>query len=437
MKGFINFLEKYLQPIGAKIGQNKFMLALRDGFVYTLPFTLVGSIFLLLAFIPIPGIADAIASSGWQERLLLVSGVTFDLMALMGVLGISYHLAKQNDDDGFVVAVLALLMFFLLQATSVVAAESGEVVGGVIPKEFLGSKGMFTAIVVGLIVPSLYNMITKRGLTIKMPEQVPPAVAKSFSAIIPVAFVITTFWLFQIVFIEVSEYATVSAWFYATLQVPLQALGNTFFAVVIVILMTQFLWFFGIHGATVVMGVVSPIFQANSLENLALYEAGQLTMENGANLVTQNLFDSFINNGGSGMTLGIVLLMLSPKLFKSARNRDIAKLAVAPGLFTVNEPVLFGIPMILNPMLLIPFVVAPLVAAFITLAAIQTGIMPPFNGISIPWTTPPIISGFLICGFMGAVIQVVNIIVTALIYYPFMKTIDKKYYEEESGVVSE
>lgn len=431
MKKFVAFLEKYVQPIAVKVSGNKFMLALRDGFAYTIPFTLIGSAFLLIACFPVPAVAEAIAASGWADRLFLVSGITFDMMAIIGVLGIAYHLAKSNDDDGIVVSILALLVFFLLQATSV-TTESGEVVSGVIPKIYLGAKGMFTGIIVGLLVPTLYNAITKRKLTIKMPEQVPPAVAGSFSAIIPAGFVILVFWIFQICFVEISDFATVSELIYSVLQQPLQAISNTFIGIALIALTMQFFWFFGIHGTSVVMGVIQPILLTNSQENAALYAAGELSLENGANLVTANLFDQFIGLGGSGATLGIVIVMTLPFFFRSRRNRQIAKLAVGPGLCGINEPVLFGIPVILNPMLIVPFMVVPLVTSFITLGAIQLGIMPPFNGLVIPWTIPPIISGFLICGVMGSVIQVICLVASTLIWYPFMKAVDNKYYKEET-----
>lgn len=431
MKKFMNFLEQVLAPLGSKLAANIYMQALRDGFVYTLPFTLTGSIFLLIAAFPIPAVSEFMVNSGWDQHMYLVSGVTFDLMAIMAVLGISYHLAKSFELDSFVVSVLSLLSFFLVQATSVIS-ESGDVVGGVIPKEFLGTKGVFLAILIGLIVPKLFKVITNWGITIKMPDGVPPAIARSFEAVVPVILIITLVWGVQIGFTSIFDGQTIGSVLYTTLQVPLQSLGNTLFGVTVVLVVTQLLWFFGIHGATVVMGVVSPIFTANSLANLDLYQAGQLALDNGAFIVTQNLFDSFINNGGSGMTLGIVLLMLNKKLFKSKQNQNLAKLSAAPAFFTINEPVLFGMPVVLNPLLFIPFIITPLVAAYITIFAIKIGFMPPMNGMMIPWTTPPIISGFIISGWQGSVVQIINICVTAAIWYPFFKMIDNQNLELES-----
>lgn len=431
MKKFMNFLEQVLAPLGSKLAANIYMQALRDGFVYTLPFTLTGSIFLLIAAFPIPAVSEFMISSGWDQHMYLVSGVTFDLMAIMAVLGISYHLAKSFELDSFVVSVLSLLSFFLVQATSVIS-ESGDVVGGIIPKEFLGTKGVFLAIIIGLLIPKLFKVITGWGITIKMPDGVPPAIARSFEAVVPVILIITLVWAVQIGFTNIFDGQTIGSVLYTTLQVPLQSLGNTLFGVTVVLIVTQLLWFFGIHGATVVMGVVSPIFTANSLANLELYQAGQLALDNGAFVVTQNLFDSFINNGGSGMTLGIVLLMLNKRLFKSKQNQNLAKLSAAPAFFTINEPVLFGMPVVLNPLLFIPFILTPLVAAYITIFSIKIGFMPPMNGMMIPWTTPPVVSGFIIAGWQGSVVQLINIAVTAAIWYPFFKMIDNQNLELES-----
>ncbi|MGL4589048.1 MAG: PTS sugar transporter subunit IIC [Mycoplasmatales bacterium] len=432
MEKIMNFLEKVLTPIGSKIGGNKYMLALRDGFVYTLPFTLTGSIFLLIAFFPVPAVSKFMEESGWQANLTLVSDVTFGLIAIMVVLGISYHLAKSNGNDAFIVSVLSLLVFLLLQATKIVT-ESGELVGGGIPRQYLGSTGVFTAMIIAILVPLMFRFIIAKRLVIRMPEQVPPAIAKSFEAVGAVFIILTTFWLFQLALLNFSSFATISEVIYQTIQKPLQGIGNTIPGLTIVLLLMQLLWFFGIHGATLVMGVVSPIYQANSLDNLELFKAGTLSLDNGAHLVTQNLFDSFINNGGSGMTLGIVILLLLPKIFKSKRNNEVAKLAVVPGIFTINEPVIFGIPIVLNPILFIPWLITPLVAAYITIAAIKFGFMPPMNGISLPWTTPPIISGFLISGVAGSIVQIVNICVTAIIWFPFFKVIDKQNLREEAG----
>lgn len=433
MEKFLNFLEKVLEPIAVRIAGNKYMLALRDGFVYTLPFTLTGSIFLLLAFFPVPAVAEFMESTGLQSYLLLVSGVTFDLMAVLAVLGISYHLAKSNEDDAFVVAVLSLIIFFLLQAPEHMM-EDGTLVSGVISKQYLGAQGVFTAIVIGMLVPYIFNKIIKRNLTIKLPDQVPPAVAQSFAAIFPVAIIIMTFWLFQVFTLALTDFTSLSQIIYFVIQTPLQRVGNSFFGVLLTITLPQLFWFFGLHGSTIVMGIMSPIYQANSLENLALYQEGMLSLENGAHLVTQNLFDSFMNIGGSGMTLGITVLLLNRKLFKSKQNNELGKLAIGPGIFTINEPVIFGTPIVFNPLLFVPFVLTPIVVSFITLSSIQLGIVPPFNGLILPWTTPPIISGFLICGWKGSVLQIFNIIVSALIYYPFYKVLDRQYVKRENKI---
>ena len=433
MKGFTSFLEKYLQPLGAKVAANKFMSAIRDGFVYTLPFTLTGSIFLLLAAFPIPAYTKFMEDSGLADYMYMASDVTFGLLAVLVVLGISYHLAKSNKSDAFIVAILSAICFILLLPSFVSIPDSIETVGGVIPRVYLGAQGLFTAMFIGLIVPTLYTKFSTDRFTIKMPAGVPPAIAKSFAGVVPVMFIIIIFWTFQVLLMQFTEYATVNDLIYKFIQVPLQSVGDTFLGMVIVILISNILWFFGLHGSTIVMGIMSPIYASNSLANLELYKAGELAIDNGAYVVTSNFFDSFINNGGSGMTLGLVLILAFTKIFRSSRLKEIGKLSCVPGVFTINEPVLFGVPVILNPLLIIPFILAPLVAGIITYFAIVTGIMEPLNGIVIPWTTPPIFSGFLVSGFMGAVVQVVNIIIATIIWIPFIRILDKEYIKEEEG----
>ncbi len=434
MKGFTSFLERYLQPIGSKIAANKFMAAIRDGFVYTLPFTLTGSIFLLIAAFPIPAYSDFMTSSGFADYMYLASDVTFGLIALLVVLGISYHLALSNKSDAFVVSILSLICFVILLPNFISLEEHAEVVTGVIPRVYLGAQGLFTAMFIGLIVPTLYSKFSTERFTIKMPPGVPPAIAKSFASVIPVLFVITIFWLFQVLFIHFTEFNTINDLIYTFIQIPLQSIGDTFIGMIIVILVSNLLWFFGLHGSTIVMGIMSPIYQSNSMANLELYKAGELTLDNGAYIVTQNFLDSFVNNGGSGMTIGLVAIFAFTVFFRSQRLKEIGKLSFVPGIFTINEPVLFGMPVILNPMLLIPFILAPVAAGVITYTAIVTGIMQPLNGIVIPWTTPPIISGYLVSGIMGSIVQIINIIVATLIWLPFIKILDKEYVENDEKV---
>lgn len=176
---------------------------------------------------------------------------------------------------------------------------------------------------------------------------------------------------------------------------------------------------------------MTPLLLANNADNLALYKAGKLTLENGGHIVTQAFMDQFITVTGSGMTIGLVVFMLVRA--KSVQMKTLGKLEIVPALFNINEPILFGLPLVLNPLLAVPFILTPLISGFATYFAIYFGIIPPFNGIYVPWTTPAIISGLIVGGWQGALWQALMLVMTGFTYLPFARKYDKVLLAEEQG----
>lgn len=270
----------------------------------------------------------------------------------------------------------------------------------------------------------------KKGFTIKLPEQVPANVAASFTALIPGAAIVTVATAIYGIF-KLGFNTTMVEWIYAKIQTPLQHATDGLLGVVVVAFLPVFLWFFGVHGATIVGGIMTPLLLANNADNLALYKAGKLTLDNGAHIVTQSFMDQFITVTGSGMTIGLVIFMLVRA--KSVQMKTLGKLEIVPALFNINEPILFGLPLVLNPLLAIPFILTPLVSGFATYAVIAMGIIPPFNGMYVPWTTPAIVSGLIVGGWQGALWQAVMLVMTGFMYYPFARKYDKVLLAEEQG----
>ncbi|HIH7964109.1 TPA: PTS sugar transporter subunit IIC [Streptococcus suis] len=192
----------------------------------------------------------------------------------------------------------------------------------------------------------------------------------------------------------------------------------------------SFLWWFGVHGQSVVNGVVTALLLSNLDANKALLAADKLSLENGAHIVTQQFLDSFLIMSGSGITFGIVFAMLFAA--KSKQYKALGKVAAFPALFNVNEPVVFGFPIVMNPVMFLPFVLVPILAAFIVYGAISIGFMQPFSGVTLPWSTPAIISGFMVGGWQGAVVQIIILAVSTIVYFPFFKIQDKIAYESET-----
>ena len=436
MNNFIN--EKLLPPV-MKFVNTKAVTAIKNGMLYPIPFIVIGAVFLILGQFPIQAVQDYLNEIGLGPIFMQANNASFGIMALFAVFGIAYSWVRDEGHDAVPAGMLAIVVDIILQPDTVKSVTSianpervstAWQVSGVIDKAWLGGKGMIVAIIVGLLVGWSYSWFMKKGFTIKLPEQVPANVAASFTALIPGAAIVTVATAIYGIF-KLGFNTTMVEWIYATIQTPLQHATDGPLGVVVVAFLPVFLWFFGVHGATIVGGIMTPLLLANNADNLALYKAGKLTLDNGAHIVTQAFMDQFITVTGSGMTIGLVIFMLVRA--KSVQMKTLGKLEIVPALFNINEPILFGLPLVLNPLLAIPFILTPLVSGFATYAVIAMGIIPPFNGMYVPWTTPAIVSGLIVGGWQGALWQVVMLVMTGFMYYPFARKYDKVLLAEEQG----
>lgn len=445
-------LEKILMPMAEAIGRNKYLIAIRDGFLVSTPLLIVGSIFLLLANFPIQAWTDFIAnvqigSSNLATLLSKQSDATFTIMAIFATMGIGSSFAKQLKTSGIFGAAVSLMSWFILMPYSITGSISAmfdangaamEVVEGAkatvtgVDLGWLGAKGIFMGIICGLVSVHVYAWVEKKGWVIKMPAGVPPTVVQSFAALIPAGIVMTMFFVINTIFVACGTDAF--TFIFTFLQTPLLGLGDTLGAMVIAYIFLHLFWFFGVNGGSVVGAVFNPILQTLALENLNLYrEVGVqgYTVANGAHIISQQFQDLFATWGGCGSTLSLLIAML---LFcKSKRITELGKLALIPGFFGINEPIVFGLPIVLNPSIIIPFVLVPTINIVVSYAAMAIGLFPPCNGINIPWTMPIFFSGLLATNWVGAVFQVVMLIVGVFIYMPFIKSMDKQYLADEAA----
>lgn len=409
----------------------KGVVALKDGILFTLPLTIVGSLFLLIAQLPIEGLNTWIAGifgGGWTEPLWQTFGATFDVLALVAAVGIAYSYAKNEGCEPLAAGIISFVVF-LITTNSYVMTKGGEKVGGVIPKAWTGGKGMLAAIVIGLLVGAIYSWFIKNNVKITMPEGVPEGVANSFAALIPATVIITGATLVYI-FFKYGMDTTFIEWVYKVLQIPLQGLTDSLGGVIVISFLVPFLWWFGVHGGAIVNGIITPILLSNATENQAIIDSGkELTIQNGAHIVTSQFIDQFVSMTGAGITIGFVLCMIV--FSKSAQFKQLGKLSLIPGLFNINEPVTFGTPIVMNPFMAVPFMLTPVISAIISYFAIYSGIIPPFRGVMVPWTTPPIISGFLVGGWKVAVLQMVILTIAFFMYLPFFKKQDNINFKSE------
>lgn len=427
----MNKIFEKLSPGLMKFANAKATRALKDGLILTMPLTLVGSIFLLIGCAPFTwwdGWMTGIFGAGWADPIWQVVGSTFDIIALAAVFGITYTYVKNEGHEGAVAGVLGIVSFLIVTA-SYTLADNGVKIGGVIPKAWTGGKGMVAAIIIGLAVGYIYSWFMNNDIRIKLPEGVPTGVANAFNALIPATAIITLSMLLFIVLWKTTG-STFIEWIYKVLQTPLQGMTDSLAGAVLIPLLISLFWWFGIHGSAVVMGVMGPLVTANALANQDIVTAGEkLVVGQNAHVVTNQFIDQFITFGGAGMTLGLVIAMIV--FGKSAHVKKLGKLALTPGLFNINEPVIFGLPIVLNPIMLVPFILVPVLSGAITYGAIYFGFLKVFTATTVPWTTPPIISGLIVGGWRAALLQALLTVMAALIYYPFLKKQDKDYLSNE------
>lgn len=428
MNDFMN--EKVLPPI-LKFVNTKAITALRNGMLYTMPFTIVGSIFLLLSNFPVQTVADWVKDSGLGVYFDQAYGASFAIMSIFAVMGIAYSYVKNEGFEGLPAGMIGLVVYLLTMRSTVTDAESGITIGNVIDKSWTSGQGMISAILVGLFVGWGYSWFLKRDIRIKLPEQVPANVANSFTALIPASVLITVAMIVYAIF-DIVMKTTVVEWIYDVIQSPMQGVTDSWGGALLLGFSTPFLWFFGEHGSTIVGGIMGPILQANSLANSDILNSGkELTLANGGHIVTQQFYDQFINVTGAGMTIGLVMFMAV--LARSAQYRQLGRLSLAPAFFGINEPIVFATPIVMNPIMVIPFILTLVVSSMITYFALYTGLVPLFTAIQVLWTTPPVISGFLISGWQAALLQLIVLTIVFFIYFPFVRKMDRINVAQEQG----
>lgn len=428
------FLSDKVIPKIIKFINTKGVQSIKNGMVYSMPLLIIGSVFLILSNFPVQAVVDFLENTGVKEIMDQAYGATFNISAMIAVIGISYTYIKLEGQEPLSGAMIALATFLLLMPSHI-ATEGGEIVNGIIDKNWTAGKGMIGAIIIGLIVPVIYSWFLKNNIKIKMPAGVPEGVANSFSALIPAAAIITGAAVIHSI-CSLGFHTTLMETIYKVIQTPLQGMTDSLGGALLMCFAGPFLWMFGVHGSTVVGGIMSGLLTANSLENQAILDSGlELTLGNGGHIVTQQFYDQFINVTGAGITIGLAIFLCF--FAKSKQLKTLGKVEIVPAFFGINEPILFGIPIVMNPMMAVAFIAMPLISCVIQYFALYTGICPLYAATQVPWTCPPIISGFLVGGWKSALLQIVIFIISFFVYLPFIRKIDKIDLEQEQKATVE
>ncbi|MGE5590514.1 MAG: PTS sugar transporter subunit IIC [Bacillota bacterium] len=401
-------LENRIMPPLVKAAQQRHMRAIRDGFFALLPVIISGALFLLIAYPPVKALDAMVAPV--RSKLLIPTSLTFDMLALYVSFFIGFNLARTYDLNPITGGIVALLSFL-----ASVGTKSVDGVGTVLPLDYLGGRGIFGAVLLSLLAVEVIRLMKKYGLTFRFPDSVPPYVAEGFNALLPAMLMVTVVTLLT-TWIGFNPHALLGK-----VLAPLVVAGDSLWVVLITTILWGLLVGVGIHAASVIYGVMAPIWLTAIAQNIDAVKAGAHIVPH---IVNEPFFFNFVFLGGAGSTLPLVLLLLRSR---SKQFQTIAKVALVPNIFNINEPIEFGLPIVMNPLMIIPFTLAPVADALLAYFAMYFNLVPrPY--LVMPWTMPPVLGAYLSTGgsLSAALLAVVGLVVAGAIYYPFIKMAERK-----------
>lgn len=421
---FSTNFQRYLGALSMKFNQNIYINAIKDGMLAYMPFTVITSVFLIVGNFPVPKINAWMASLfgltvvQWQAKLGIVNDASLAIGGLLVLVAVSRSLADKMKINGMQVMMTAIVSFMVLTPYKTTSQ------GSFLDVATIGAQSIFLALLVAILTAVIYRFIDRKGIKIKLPDSVPPAVSAPFESLIPSFVVITLIWIIRLALDAFTGQSALTV-FNMILGTPLKAAGGSLIGVILVKLFGQLLWFFGIHGDSIVNGVMTPIFQVLQDQNKTASLAGKLP----PNIISQSFWDGFASIGVIGSIFAIILIA------QSRRYRSMKKIAGIPYLFNIGEPTLFGIPLMLNVTYFIPLVFSNVVSIVISYSAFAMHLVPiPTGLVQVPWTTPIVISGYLVTGSIsGAILQIVCFIVVILIWIPFVRVADHEILVEEGS----
>lgn len=425
MEKLIQLVET-MKPFFEKVSNNPYLRAIRDGFVSCIPVVLFSSLFILVACVPeIFGFKwpDNISAVLWQAY-----GYSMGILAILMVATIAksltdnfnHKLPKLRQINPTSVMIVSIICFMLL---------SVDQVKGGLSTDYMGTKGLLSAFVVAFTVPNIYKFFVSRNITIKLPDEVPHYIAQTFADLIPLSVAVLVFWLFSVVFKNVTG-TLFSVWILELFK-PLFVAADGYIGIAIIYGAMAMFWFVGIHGPSIVEPAVTAIYIANIEANLQIVQAG-----GHATAILTHPTSYFVATlGGTGATL--MFAAMCAFIAKSKQLRAVGKASIVPVLFAVNEPILFGAPIVLNPVLFVPFILAPIANVWLFKFFVDALGMNSFIYI-LPWTTPGTIGLIIATGFakLAFVLAPLLLLVDAVLYYPFFRVYDAQLVDREAAIAA-
>ena len=403
-------LNKYIVPPLTALSENTYLSAIRAGMVAIVPLTIIGGLFMVVSFLPVTGWDKVVAP--YLHLLEIPVTATFGLLAVFVCFAIGYDLGSRLKQEAIVSASMATLVFLMIQLKPDDQSLS---------MDGLGSKGLFTAILIAVIAVRVQKLFTDQNLVIKLPQNVPPIVYESFLSLSPMCFLVAVFWLIRFVLgLDINLVLQ-------TAFTPLVFALNTLPGILVFVFLVTLLWSVGINGDNTLDAIVGPIFLQYLAANVEAASHGQPLPY----VTALGFFTSFVNVGGTGATIGLALIMLNSK---EPGYRKISRVSLPTQIFGINEPIFFGFPIVLNPIFMIPYVLNALILTTGSYLLMSWGVIhKPF--VNVPWTTPPIIGHYLVSGgdWKAAVWGAVSILIAMAIYFPFAKAAERQRLTAEAA----
>lgn len=440
MDKFEFILDKFLGPVANKMNQSKFFSALAEAFMRATPITLGVSFLMIIGNFPIQPWIDWLAAMGLNIHFNAAVGATLNALSIYIAFNFAYVYVKRSGDNGLTPGLLSVASFLLLAPQYIGVPVLDQPVTefpatvGVTAMNYIesfqtaqtGGPGLIVAILIGFLTANIYLFLKKKNLVIKLPASVPPNVSESLAPTFIAGFTLGFFLIVRIVF-SYTPFDNIFNLLYTVLQAPLEALTSSPISIIFIYSLANLFWFFGIH-PNVVYGVVTPMLVANFNANTNAFINGEEIP-----FLMMAVVYTFTSNayGGQGGTYGLVFSMARAK---SARYKELFKLALAPSIFNINEPIIFGMPIMLNPIFFVPMIIGPVLQGGIAwIMAIVLDIGTYNAALQLPWTMPSPISAILVGGWKFFAIAIVVLIVNFFMWFPFFKIADKRALEEEAA----
>lgn len=418
-------LQNVLLSISSKVETNKYLGSIKEAFTMFVPFIIVGSFGSMLNIL-VSGANGLAQWVPWLSNLspafTAINFVTISCMSLPIAFLIGYKLAEKENLPQLESGLIGLLSYLAVcpnTISTVVEGLKDPVVVNGLGVGVIGAQGLFVSMIMSMVAVKFFGLLTNiDAIKIKMPDSVPTGIARSFNILIPIFIIITAFSVGGCLFNTFTgNYLNV--WIYNIIQLPLQALANTTGGILVLALVNQLFWFLGIHGGMVIEGVRGPLSAAGLAENISAVQAGGVA----TNILTRGFWTSFVVVGGGGITLSLLIAIFI--FSKREDHKSIAKFSLIPGICGINEPVVFGLPLVLNPIFVIPFILNSVIAAFIAVVATNIGFLT-CGVLDCPPGLPVFVTGFISYGIHGIIVQAIILIVTFIIWVPFVLMSNKQ-----------